>query len=90
MIVRDYPRSHQRLGDNASIQHRQHGNRSFDELDVGSLARSEDSRSIYYGRRMPTEKGKIFKVDLTHEVLESDIPDSEHELVYWQLEYKSG
>ena len=38
------------------------GVESMEELDTRSLARSEDSRTIYYGRKMPTEKGRIFKV----------------------------
>ena len=55
LIVRDYPPDRSRVRIPRVIE-------PFDELDARSLSRSEDSRSIYYGRRMPTERGKIFKV----------------------------
>jgi len=61
VIVRDYPRSQPiRFPDNLSLRNQPRSR--MEELDAGSLGRSEDSRSVYYARRMPTEKGKIFKV----------------------------
>jgi hypothetical protein len=55
LIVRDFPPDRSRVRIPRIVD-------SLEQLDARSLSHSEDSRSVYYGRRMPTERGKIFKV----------------------------